>query len=771
MAGSVDMPEIIVTRGGTVVAQRSLDRSGIRLGRDADNDLVLDDPTVTARHAVIVQEAGAWWIRSPADERGLRVAGRACQSHALADGDRIGIGAFELCFAAPERADLDLDRTRVFDPSDSLDLHQDDAAVGSVQVPGYEIIRETGRGGMGRVFEAVQISTERTVALKIMLEGPFTDAKTKRRFEREVHIVASLRHPNIAQIYESGLHEGRYWFAMEFVDGQPLDAPEVVSRLGPRDRLVLMATVCEAVGHAHDRMVVHRDLKPSNILICKDGLPHILDFGLAKVQDARRDPEMMLSLAGELMGTPAYMSPEQTEGDPTKVDARADVYALGVIFYQLLTGQFPYDVRGRLDQVIHRIATTDPTRPSQISREINSELEAILLKAIAKDPDERYPSAKAMGQDLRRMLAGEPIQAKLASRSYVLTKALARNRPLLIGAVALAGAVVASVLVTRAWLVPLPKAPRTDQRAATAIAEAPPPAGTAVTEARLAEPPAVGSQPAATSRAIGEPGGAASRPAASRPAVVASPATAPAAPRPQSTAPTPRLAVTSSPATTPADTMSTDTMSTDTMSTDTMSTDTMSTETKERHAQRWLDRLSSLMDRGDYLRAHLALERLNTRYSDVAAVARSGEKLKRWSDRIEAELGPGSLRDGKDFVLHSPPSDTADWRAAMTIAQQVVAANSDAGIVVLRILLESEAAGTRFQVIGRGVGFYGGKDVTIQRDAMNGDILFIGPSGQASPSPGIEIKSAHHRPARIEVNPARGRTSRFGDVIVRQAVP
>ena len=301
---------------------------------------------------------------------------------------------------------------------------------------------------MGRVFQAVQLSTRRTVALKIMLEGPYTDEKAKRRFEREVQIAASLRHANIAQIYESGLHEGRYWFAMEFVEGVPLDAPELKSRLSHRDRLTLMATICQAVGSAHERMIVHRDLKPTNILISADGQPHILDFGLAKVADPAGGQDMMISMAGELMGTPAYMSPEQTERDPSRVDARADVYALGVILYQLLTGEFPYDVRGRLDEVIRNIATTDPTRPSQISRDVDSEAEAIILKAIAKHPDQRYASAGAMGEDLQRLLAGEPIAAKLDSRSYVLSKTVKRNRKRMLAGVVLVAAVVSSVLVT-----------------------------------------------------------------------------------------------------------------------------------------------------------------------------------------------------------------------------------------------------------------------------------------------------------------------------------
>jgi pSer/pThr/pTyr-binding forkhead associated (FHA) protein len=356
LANARDIPEIIILRDGVEIARQRLDRSPVRLGRDPDNELVLDDAALSGRHVEIVDVSGQWWVRCLDNTQRLRVGDQTCHAHALRDGDRIGVGPFDLLFVAPpvgepdgpapRRPDEDvvLDQTRIISPGDTLDIQHDPSAAPTIEIPGYQIGREIGRGGMGIVYETVQVSTQRTVALKIMLEGPYTSEKTKRRFEREVHIVASLRHPNIAQIYESGLHQGRYWFAMEYVDGQPLDAPELRSSLSMPDRLTLMATVCEAVGHAHERMIVHRDLKPSNIMISADGQPHVLDFGLAKVEDPRTDPAQMLSLAGELMGTPAYMSPEQTEADPSKVDAHADVYALGVIFYQFLTGQFPYNV-------------------------------------------------------------------------------------------------------------------------------------------------------------------------------------------------------------------------------------------------------------------------------------------------------------------------------------------------------------------------------------------------------------------------------------------
>jgi len=303
-----------------------------------------------------------------------------------------------------------------------------DALADLLRIPGYEIVRPIASGGMGRVYAAVQLSTQRTVALKVMLEGPLSSETAKRRFEREVRIAAALRHPHIAQVYESGLHAGRYWFSMELVDGQPLDAAADAAELSCAQRLTLMATVCEAVGAAHAAGVIHRDLKPSNILVSADGQPHVLDFGLAKAGDALQSLDLTLSAPGELMGTPAYMSPEQAAREPDKVTARSDVYALGVILYCLLTGQFPYNVRGRLDEAIRQIATAEPVPPRRYNRALDGETEAIILKALAKHPDGRYDSAGALAADLRRRLAGAPVEAKLASRSYRLIKSLARGR-------------------------------------------------------------------------------------------------------------------------------------------------------------------------------------------------------------------------------------------------------------------------------------------------------------------------------------------------------
>jgi serine/threonine protein kinase len=313
-------------------------------------------------------------------------------------------------------------------------------------IPGYELLNEIDRGGMGVVYRAKQVATGQIVAVKVLLESRFASDKARKRFEFEVETLASLQHPAIVPVYDSGLAHGQYFHVMPYVDGLALDA-FVSTREGmlpvaddhgrsagrawaQRDTLTLFAAIADALGHAHQHGVIHRDLKPSNILVDADGQPHILDFGLAKNLRRRTDDDTLsvMSVAGQVVGTAAYMSPEQARGAHEETDVRSDVYAIGVMLYQVLTGRHPYPVDGMLTDTLRNIQESDPARPSQLSGTIDPEVDAMVLKALAKEPDRRYQSAAALAEDLRRYLAGEPIEARRDSMLYVLRKTVVRHR-------------------------------------------------------------------------------------------------------------------------------------------------------------------------------------------------------------------------------------------------------------------------------------------------------------------------------------------------------
>ncbi|MEP0843595.1 MAG: serine/threonine protein kinase [Phycisphaerae bacterium] len=304
-----------------------------------------------------------------------------------------------------------------------------DARTDAERVPGYRIIREIHRGGQGVVYEAVQLSTRRTVALKMLLEGAYAGARARWRFEREVKLIAALRHPNIVVIHDSGITAGHYFFAMDYVRGQPLDTHVRLAAPPLREVVRLFRQICDAVAYAHRRGVIHRDLKPSNVLLNESGTPFVLDFGLAKItgEDIQESRAPAVSVAGHLMGTVRYMSPEQTLGVPEAVDVRTDVYSLGVMLYEVLTGTAPYATNADLAMTFRNIRDQDPPRPSRIRREINSDLETIILKAMAKEPERRYQSAGELAEDLGAWLDGRPIAAKSTSSLYVIRKLAIRH--------------------------------------------------------------------------------------------------------------------------------------------------------------------------------------------------------------------------------------------------------------------------------------------------------------------------------------------------------
>ncbi|MCH7884332.1 MAG: serine/threonine protein kinase [Planctomycetes bacterium] len=296
---------------------------------------------------------------------------------------------------------------------------------------GYDVVREIHSGSQGVVYEAVEQSTGRKVAVKVLHEGPFAGAHNKTRFEREVQILAQLRHPNIVAVRSSGVVAGSSYFVMDYIAGQPLDAFMESCDHPLADTLRLFAQICEAVNAAHLHGVIHRDLKPGNIRIDADGEPHILDFGLAKMTFRElidQSHTQVATCTGQFVGSLPWASPEQAAGESDRVDIRTDVYSLGVILYQMLTSRFPYGVTGNMRDILDNITHAEPTRPSRIRRQINDEIETIVLTALDKAPERRYQSAGELGRDVRRYLAGEPIQAKPHSSWYIIRKTVHRHR-------------------------------------------------------------------------------------------------------------------------------------------------------------------------------------------------------------------------------------------------------------------------------------------------------------------------------------------------------
>jgi WD40 repeat protein/predicted Ser/Thr protein kinase len=297
-------------------------------------------------------------------------------------------------------------------------------------IAGFTLIRQIGSGGTGVVHLARQHQPARIVALKT-LRHEFMAGTMRRRFEIEAELLAQLQHPGIAQVYAaySGDATTPPFIAMELVNGPPLTQYADDRRLGVRERVELVARACDAIQHAHQRGIIHRDLKPGNILVDEHGLPKVLDFGVARTIGAQVSVTTVETETGELIGTVAYMSPEQVEAAPTAVDTRTDIYALGVILFRLLTGRLPFGHDAPpLPELARRIAHDEPPRLGTVDTKLRGDLEVIVGRALAKDKDRRYSSAAALASDLRHYLEGLPIAASADSAWYLLRRQVARYR-------------------------------------------------------------------------------------------------------------------------------------------------------------------------------------------------------------------------------------------------------------------------------------------------------------------------------------------------------
>ncbi len=344
-------------------------------------------------------------------------------------------------------------------PTEHPDLIPVDGFPGLREALGaYDIHEQIHYGGQGVVYRAIQLATEREVALKIFLGNMHATPQERVRFERESQLISRLNHPNIVTLYEAGVAASRLYYAMEYVDGVNVEDHVLMYDLNVREIVELFVKICRAVNAAHQHGIIHRDLHPANIIVDEDGEPHLLDFGLAK--DAAEPPDSRVSQPHLVMGVLKYMSPEHVGAGDAQTDVFSDVYGLGVILYQLLTETFPYDVTGEFgfvrEQIVNReptpllqaFRTADPERRATL-RDANRDLEAIVQRALAKDKSARYRSAAELGDDLERFLTGEAVSARAKNRGYMLRKTLRRNWMPLSGVAIVVVALATSAAVSR----------------------------------------------------------------------------------------------------------------------------------------------------------------------------------------------------------------------------------------------------------------------------------------------------------------------------------
>ncbi len=291
------------------------------------------------------------------------------------------------------------------------------------KIPGYEVEAVLGKGGIGVVYKAKHLKLNRIVALKMLLSGGFAGREERLRFQREAEAVAGLRHPNVVELYDAGEVDGRPYFTMQLVQGGNLAQKLADAPLPPRRAAELLISVADAIEAAHQAGIVHRDLKPANILLAPDETPKVTDFGLARrLED--RDGQ---TLSGAAVGTPSYMAPEQARGDKGAIAPATDVYALGAILYEMLTGRPPFRAESS-SATLQQVLADEPVPPARLNPRVPRDLETICLKCLNKEPPRRYASAAALADDLGRFERGEPIVARPIGRLGRLVR-WARRRP------------------------------------------------------------------------------------------------------------------------------------------------------------------------------------------------------------------------------------------------------------------------------------------------------------------------------------------------------
>jgi tetratricopeptide (TPR) repeat protein/tRNA A-37 threonylcarbamoyl transferase component Bud32 len=316
----------------------------------------------------------------------------------------------------------------------------------SVAIAGYEILAELGRGGMGVVYKARQVSLNRLVALKMILSGMHASDRDMSRFLIEAKAVAAMQHPNIVRIYEISQHDGRPYFTLEYLDGGTLSGRLHEGPLPAQEAARIMQQLAEGMAYAHEKGIIHRDIKPANVLFAADGTPKIADFGLAKNVSGDTDPnnESGLTATGAAMGTPSYMPPEQARGDKTQIGPLADVYSLGATLYAMLTGRPPFQGASVVD-TLAMVTSQEAVRPSLLAPRLPKDLETICLKCLQKEPANRYRSAQDLAADLGRYLAGEPIVARPVGLLVKGAKWAKRKKAVLLACMAVA--VVAACII------------------------------------------------------------------------------------------------------------------------------------------------------------------------------------------------------------------------------------------------------------------------------------------------------------------------------------